>query len=82
MATSKSDLLGASSLTHAEAPDAILRHLIDTYTRAHLKQPSCPIESWAHIIDPGNPLDRRPNTFSLRYGDPELKNFLDFYGKF
>jgi len=39
-------------------------------------------ESWAHVIDPGNPLDRRPNTFAIRYGDPEWKNFLDFYGKF
>jgi hypothetical protein len=42
----------------------------------------CPIESWAHIIDPGNPLDRHPNTFSFRYGDPELKDFLDFYSTF
>ena len=39
-------------------------------------------ESWAHVIDPGNPLDRRPNTLAVRYGDPEWKSFLDFYGKF
>ena len=39
-------------------------------------------ESWAHVIDPGNPLDRRPNTFAIRYGDPEWKNFLDFYAEF
>src|SRR5262249_36945374 len=39
-------------------------------------------ESWAAVVDPGNPLDRRPNTFAIRYGDPEWKNFLDFYGKF
>jgi polar amino acid transport system substrate-binding protein len=39
-------------------------------------------ESWAHVIDPGNPLDRRPNTFAVRYGDPEWRNFIDFYGKF
>ena len=39
-------------------------------------------ESWAHVIDPGNPLDRRPNTLAIRYGDPEWKSFLDFYGRF
>ena len=39
-------------------------------------------ESWAHVIDPGNPLDRRPNTLAVRYGDPEWRNFIDFYGKF
>jgi ABC-type amino acid transport substrate-binding protein len=39
-------------------------------------------ESWAHVIDPGNPLDRRPNTLAIRYGDPEWKSFLDFHGKF
>ena len=39
-------------------------------------------ESWAHVIDPANPLDRRPNTLAVRYGDPEWKSFLDFYGKF
>jgi ABC-type amino acid transport substrate-binding protein len=39
-------------------------------------------ESWAHVIDPGNPLDRRPNTLAIRYGDPEWKSFLDFYGHF
>ena len=39
-------------------------------------------ESWAHVIDPGNPLDRRPNTLAVRYGDPEWKNFLDFCGTF
>jgi polar amino acid transport system substrate-binding protein len=38
--------------------------------------------SWAHVIDPGNPLDRRPNTWVIRYGDPEWKSFLDFYGQF
>ena len=34
------------------------------------------------MIDPGNPLDRRPNTLAVRYGDPEWRNFTDFYGKF
>ena len=38
--------------------------------------------SWAHVIDPGNPLDRRPNTWVIRYGDPEWKSFLDFYAQF
>lgn len=39
-------------------------------------------ESWAHVIDPANPIDRRPNTLAVRYGDPEWKSFLDFYGRF
>ena len=39
-------------------------------------------ESWAHVIDPSHPLDRRPNTFVVRYGDVEWKNFLDFYATF
>src|SRR5262245_7005484 len=39
-------------------------------------------ESWAHVIDPTNPIDRRPNTFAIRYGDLEWKSFLDFYGRF
>lgn len=39
-------------------------------------------KDWAHVIEPDKPLDRRPNTFVVRYGDPEWKNFLDFYGAF
>jgi len=39
-------------------------------------------DSWAHVIDPGNPLDRRPNTLAIRYGDPEWKSFMDFYGRY
>ncbi|BBK32351.1 ABC-type amino acid transport substrate-binding protein [Stella humosa] len=38
--------------------------------------------SWAYVVDPENPLDRRPNTWMVRYGDPEWKAFLDFYGTF
>jgi hypothetical protein len=30
-------------------------------------------ESWAHVIDPANPIDRRPNTLAVR-GDPEWKS--------
>jgi ABC-type amino acid transport substrate-binding protein len=37
---------------------------------------------WAHVIDPGSPLDRRPNTLAIRYGDPEWKSFMDFYGRY
>jgi ABC-type amino acid transport substrate-binding protein len=37
---------------------------------------------WAHVIDPANPLDRRPNTLAIRYGDPEWKSFMDFYGRY
>jgi len=38
--------------------------------------------SWATIIEPDKPIDKRPNTWAVRYGDPEWKNFLDFWGTF
>ena len=38
--------------------------------------------SWAVVVDPANPLDRRPNTWVIRYGDPEWKQFLDFWATF
>jgi polar amino acid transport system substrate-binding protein len=39
-------------------------------------------ESWAVVVDPASPLDRRPNTWTIRYGDQEWKNFLDFWAAF
>jgi len=30
-------------------------------------------------LDPTHPLDRRPNTWVIRYGDAEWKQFLDFW---
>jgi polar amino acid transport system substrate-binding protein len=36
-------------------------------------------EAWAAVVDPAHPLDRRPNTWVIRYGDPEWKQFLDFW---
>ena len=39
-------------------------------------------DSWAAVIDPENPIDRRPNTWAVRYGDPEWKQFLDFWAEF
>lgn len=38
--------------------------------------------SWATVIEPDKPIDKRPNTWAVRYGDPEWKNFLDFWGAF
>ncbi|MFM8681691.1 MAG: substrate-binding periplasmic protein [Alphaproteobacteria bacterium] len=38
--------------------------------------------SWAAVIEPEKPIDKRPNTWAVRYGDPEWKNFLDFWGAF
>jgi len=35
-------------------------------------------ETWAAVVDPDHPLDRRPNTWVI-YGDPEWKQFLDFW---
>jgi polar amino acid transport system substrate-binding protein len=36
-------------------------------------------EDWAVALDPTHPLDRRPNTWVIRYGDAEWKQFLDFW---
>jgi ABC-type amino acid transport substrate-binding protein len=38
--------------------------------------------AWAAVIEPDKPIDKRPNTWAVRYGDPEWKNFLDFWGAF
>lgn len=38
--------------------------------------------NWAMVIEPDKPIDKRPNTWAVRYGDPEWKNFLDFWGAF
>jgi len=38
--------------------------------------------SWAHVFDPGTPIDKRPNTWAVRYGDSEWKHFLDFWAAF
>jgi ABC-type amino acid transport substrate-binding protein len=37
---------------------------------------------WAVVIEPDKPIDKRPNTWAIRYGDPEWKSFLDFWGQF
>ncbi len=38
--------------------------------------------NWAAPFDPQNPLDKRPSSWAVRYGDLEWKNFLDFWAKF
>ncbi|HKW80663.1 MAG TPA: transporter substrate-binding domain-containing protein [Casimicrobiaceae bacterium] len=38
--------------------------------------------SWAHVVDPDKPIDKRPNTWAVRYGDVEWKHFLDFFAVF
>jgi polar amino acid transport system substrate-binding protein len=38
--------------------------------------------SWAVVIEPDKPIDKRPNTWAVRYGDSEWKSFLDFWGEF
>ena len=37
---------------------------------------------WATAFDPEHPIDKRPNTWAVRYGDYEWKNFLDFFATF
>jgi polar amino acid transport system substrate-binding protein len=37
---------------------------------------------WATVFDPDNPIDKRPNTWAVRYGDSEWKHFLDFFATF
>ena len=36
---------------------------------------------WAHVIDKDKPIGLTPNTWAVRYGDPEWKDFLDFWGE-
>jgi polar amino acid transport system substrate-binding protein len=38
--------------------------------------------SWAHVIDPAHPFDKRPNTWLVRHGDPAWTNFLDFWATY
>ncbi len=38
--------------------------------------------NWAHVFDPANPIDKRPNTWAVRYGDVEWKHFLDMWAQF
>ena len=37
---------------------------------------------WAMAFDPEHPIDKRPNTWAVRYGDYEWKHFLDFFATF
>jgi polar amino acid transport system substrate-binding protein len=37
---------------------------------------------WSQVFSPDQPIDKRPNTWAVRYGDPEFKNFLDFFAEF
>jgi polar amino acid transport system substrate-binding protein len=37
---------------------------------------------WATVFDPESPIDKRPNTWAVRYGDSEWKHFLDFFATF
>lgn len=37
---------------------------------------------WAHVFAPNEPIDKRPNTWAVRYGDQEWKHFLDFWSQF
>ena len=38
--------------------------------------------AWSAVIEPEKPIDKRPNTWAVRYGDPEWKHFLDMWGAF
>lgn len=38
--------------------------------------------NWAYVFDPSSPIDKRPNTWAVRYGDSEWKHFLDFWATF
>ena len=37
---------------------------------------------WAVVVDPDHPIDKRPNTWAVRYGDAEWKNFLDMFSAY
>lgn len=35
--------------------------------------------SWAVVVDPDHPFDKKPATWAIRYGDPSWKEFLDMW---
>jgi len=37
---------------------------------------------WSAVIEPEKPIDKRQNTWAVRYGDPEWKYFLDMWATF
>jgi hypothetical protein len=37
---------------------------------------------WSAVVEPDKPIDKRPNTWAVRYGDPEWKYFLDMWATF
>jgi ABC-type amino acid transport substrate-binding protein len=37
---------------------------------------------WSVVIEPDKPIDKRPNTWAVRYGDHEWKHFLDMWSQF
>jgi ABC-type amino acid transport substrate-binding protein len=37
---------------------------------------------WSVVIEPDKPIDKRPNTWAVRYGDFEWKHFLDMWAAF
>ena len=37
---------------------------------------------WAHVYAPNEPIDKRPNTWAVRYGDQEWKQFLEVWAQF
>jgi ABC-type amino acid transport substrate-binding protein len=37
---------------------------------------------WSTVVEPEKPIDKRPNTWAVRYGDPEWKYFLDMWAAF
>lgn len=38
--------------------------------------------TWAAVVESEKPIDKRPNTWAVRYGDAEWKAFLDMWGSF
>jgi hypothetical protein len=38
--------------------------------------------SWAHIVDPEHPFDKRPNTWMIRYGDVPWQRFLNMWSTY
>jgi ABC-type amino acid transport substrate-binding protein len=38
--------------------------------------------SWAAIVDADHPFDKRPNTWMIRNGDADWRNFLDFWATY
>lgn len=73
MTTTTGQLFLAAEPVRAKKADVFVSGDSDILTFAKKNQ------SWARVVDPEHPFDKRAATWAIRYGDPSWKFFLDFW---